>query len=154
MFWRTPNFRPMLWPSTGDWQPIRGHRSYGHVTPKSGLCSIKVDILWCIWPPWHLFQNLSLPIYNYSDSDTDDNSIFSYSHNVNFNLTMRVVHSVKVTCPFKNVGMQLNQCQTIGRLWTPVRQEFSYGIRHVYIVIQWAVTHRSVNHNESMPYPA
>ena len=34
-----------------------------------------------------------------------------------------------------------------------VRQAFSYGIRHVFIVIQWTVTHSSLNHNENMPYP-
>ena len=41
----------------------------------------------------------------------------------------------------------------IGRLRTPVRCAFSYGIRHVFIVIQWAVTHSSVNHNGNVPYP-
>ena len=41
----------------------------------------------------------------------------------------------------------------IERLQKPVRQAFSFGIRHVFIVIQWTVTHGSLNHNESMPYP-
>ena len=48
---------------------IKGHRPSGHVIPKSGrtllevctgphLCSVKVDLLWCICPPWHLIQNI------------------------------------------------------------------------------------------------
>ena len=30
---------------------------------------------------------------------------------------------------------------------------FLYGIRHVFIVIQWTMSHSSLNHNENMPYP-
>ena len=40
---------------------------------------------------------------------------------------------------------------SLERLQTPVQQAFSYGIRHIIIVIQRTVTHSSVNHN--MPYP-
>ena len=40
-----------------------------------------------------------------------------------------------------------------GRLWTPVWHAFSYGIRHVFIVIKWTVTRSFVNHNENMSYP-
>ena len=29
----------------------------------------------------------------------------------------------------------------------------AYGIRHVFIVIQWTMSHSSLNHNENMPYP-
>ena len=42
---------------------------------------------------------------------------------------------------------------TIERLRTLVRQAFSYGILHAFIVIQWTVTHSSVNHNENTPFP-
>ena len=38
------------------------------------------------------------------------------------------------------------------RVRNPIRQAFSYGIRHVFIAIQWTVTHSSFNHNENMPY--
>ena len=40
----------------------------------------------------------------------------------------------------------------LGRLRTPVCQAFLYGIRHVFIVMQWTVTHSSVNHNLSTLY--
>ena len=30
---------------------------------------------------------------------------------------------------------------------------FSYGIRHVFIVIQWTMSHSSLNRNENMSYP-
>ena len=43
--------------------------------------------------------------------------------------------------------------QTLGRMPTLVRRTFSYGIRHVSIVIHWTMTHSSLNHNENMPYP-
>ena len=52
-------------------------------------------------------------------------------------------------------GKTTRHCMTIiiERLRNPVRQVFSYGIRYVFIVIQWTVTHSSLNHNENMPYP-
>ena len=40
----------------------------------------------------------------------------------------------------------------IGRLWTHARQAFSYGIRHVFIVIHWTMSNSSLNHNENMSY--
>ena len=42
---------------------------------------------------------------------------------------------------------------TLERLWTPLRQTFSYGIRHIFIVIHWKMSHSSLNNNENMPYP-
>ena len=42
---------------------------------------------------------------------------------------------------------------TLERMRNPVWQAFSYWIWHVSIVIQWTVTHSSMNHNEHMPYP-
>ena len=36
----------------------------------------------------------------------------------------------------------------IQRLHNPVRQTFPHGIQHVFIVIQWTMTHSSLNHNE------
>ena len=44
-------------------------------------------------------------------------------------------------------------CYKIERLRNPVRLAFSYGIWHVFIVIQWTVTHSLLNHNKNMPYP-
>ena len=35
----------------------------------------------------------------------------------------------------------------------PVRQAFSYGIRHAFIVIKWSVILILLNHNENMSYP-
>ena len=41
----------------------------------------------------------------------------------------------------------------IRRLRTPIWQAFSYGIRHILIVIHWTMSHSSLNNNEIMPYP-
>ena len=44
-----------------------------------------------------------------------------------------------------------------GGVWQKIaermRNPFSYGIRHVFIVSHWNVTHSSLNHNENMLYP-
>ena len=42
---------------------------------------------------------------------------------------------------------------SLGWMQTALRQAFSYGIRHVFIVIQWTVTHSSGNHNEKCRIP-
>ena len=41
----------------------------------------------------------------------------------------------------------------IGRTRTPLRQVFSYGIRHIFIVIHWTMSNSSLNNNENIPYP-
>ena len=38
---------------------------------------------------------------------------------------------------------------SIGMLRTPVPQAFSYGIRHISIVIHWTISHGSLNNNEN-----
>ena len=54
------------------------------------------------------------------------------------------------TGPWLNSQLHI-QALTFMEVATPVRGAFSYGIWHVFIVIQWTVTHSLENHN--MPYP-
>ena len=51
------------------------------------------------------------------------------------------------------VGQWLRTVWYIKRFRIPVGQAFSHGIRHVFIVIKWTVTHSSVNRNKNMSYP-
>ena len=36
---------------------------------------------------------------------------------------------------------------------SPQWQALTYGMRHAFIVMQWTVSHSSVDHKENMPYP-
>ena len=58
---------------------------------------------------------------------------------------------IKFTLTSKNTGSAFTKhIRFLHKLRNPVRHVFSHRKRHVFIVIQWTVTHTSLNHNEIM----
>ena len=75
---------------------------------------------------------------------------FGHYYNVQKNkpqLELQLFHNSKAN---RAIARYEGHPAKIGRMQTPVREVFSYGIRYVFIVIQWTVTHSSVNHKENM----
>ena len=66
------------------------------------------------------------------------------NHNYVMLMFMSVLHIAYWMIQFISLAWSSQQ---IGRMRTPVREAFSYGIRHVSFVIHWTMRHSSLNNN-------